>query len=67
MSKRIEEGRTAKTDMILIVTATHRDSDEVGDEANHNVAKLLRDLSGRSVEDAYLHLNAVVFETNRRK
>jgi hypothetical protein len=49
------------------VTATHLDSDEIGQEANYNVDKLLHDLSGRSVEDAYFHLDAVIFDTNRRK
>jgi len=64
---RLEEGRQARTDTLRILTGSIQLGDRVGDEANNNVDKFLKDLSGRSVEESYLVVRDELFQKPRNK
>lgn len=66
MSK-MEEGRTAYVDSVLMLTGSAQSTDRVGDEAYNNVDKFLKNISGRSVEEAYLVANEELFHNQRKK
>lgn len=60
-----EEGRTAGVDSILALEGKNI-SGQIGDEAENNINSLLRNLSGRSTDEAQKVYQETLFEVRRK-